>query len=518
MVAIAACLLSCRKQQVIPEEKFSQVDYARSNVADITKMYTPTFDWETQTTIPITDGTSKILPWFSSANTSVPLFILNDYKKEDGWELMYNLCQYPGEASQNYLIFYNKFTGTIRSYYNLVNTSTSGTNGMWGLELSGSNSLLNGIGHFTSAINEPQNSPLAISTNITLQETTKAVNQGWNAFDTEITYDPLAVNNSILMRVISYDQNIQNLALSGNISLTSEGTIATMNTKNPLQNFANNAAKSAGSEAGSWIKDNVGLKVSNKFIKLAAPGLGAIASGGVTEIVKAGINLLFGTFIGKKSTTSTSTQKIEFKTNGTLSLTGTISSSSGNNVSAAANLWFPGTQEGPTNFLVPYYQKQLGTWNLPHAPVIRVPLKAYSGGGPEYTRVISFDHSSVNVVINPDLLTEIDHYEVVSDVVYYKKFKGQTNWENSSPMFNRIDDLLYDDGENEFYTRGIENFSGPVPPYTPPDVPIEMPNIIVNEVDKRYVVKVTVTMYPKTGYNLDPIVITRSYLPTYEFY
>lgn len=36
------------------------------------------------------------------------------------------------------------------------------------------------------------------------------------------------------------------------------------------------------------------------------------------------------------------------------------------------------------------------------------------------------------------------------------------------------------------------------------------------DIDTLFVVKVTVTLYPKEGYSREPVVITRSYLPTYR--
>lgn len=521
-IVLTVLLVSCKKDLLNTTDKKSlTTKHSLSNTLNASPIYTPTFDWESQTTIPITNGTSPILPWFSGSSTLAPLFIINDYKKIDGWELLYNLGQYPGETGQNYLVFYNKFTGIIRCYYYLANNVTGGSNGMWGLELSGTNSLLNSIGHFTKPINVPQLNPIAISSNITIGGTTKAITPGWNAFDTEITYDPAAINSNTLMRLISFDQNIQNMSLTGSISLSSEGTIATTSTKNPYQSAANSAAKAAGNEAKTWVKNNVGDKDSPKLIKLGISALASVASGGVTEIVNAGINLLFGSFIGKKNTTSTSTQKIEFKTNGTLTLTGTISSSSGNNVSSVANLWFPGTQVNSGNTLIPYYQKKLGVWNLEETPILKISRKASATGYDETTGVQWYGRGiqnpkNIKVIINPDLVSEIDHYEVSTSLVYYGQFQGNHDWNGSSPAHTLTSELLYIDGENQFYKVYGEKFGGPDIEPIPPGEITPIPYILIDSIDPRYVVKVTVTLFPKVGYVQDPIVITRSYVPTYE--
>ena len=49
----------------------------------------------------------------------MPFYILNDYKKEDGWDLVYNFCSdniANQEGGKNFLIFYNILTGKLRVF------------------------------------------------------------------------------------------------------------------------------------------------------------------------------------------------------------------------------------------------------------------------------------------------------------------------------------------------------------------------------------------------------------------
>lgn len=496
-------------------------DTSDITILDVPEIETPELDWENIQGITLSNSQYALLPWIGSSSTNIPNFILSDVSKEDGWELLYNLSHTPGQLDQDYLIFYNKFTGIIRSFYHLNTLVSEGTNGYWGLELEGTSSLLNNVGYFAEPINSPRTDPYSITSNISTLDEAKYITRGWNAFETEITYDPSPVTSSVSMRILSYDQNIQNVNLSGGVELGSEGTIITTNSKNPAQTFVNNAAKAGGSAAKAWVDEAVGDGVS-KPIKVAAGVASAIVSGGVTEIIKAGVNLLFGSFIGKQSTTTNTTQKIEFKTNGTLTINGVITSSTGNNVKSANKLWVPGTVWKNEYYVKPYYKEKLGVWNLKKAPVVNIRRKAYYGGEYNhdtslYSRSATISNSDIEVEINPVVMSEISDYTVETHLFHYSKFQGKTNWNGGTLSFvEAAGRERFNDGETIIYSNFQETFAGPKAVFLPPGELMEMPNIVVNSVDPRYVVKVTVTLFPKTGYDQDPIVITRSYLPDYE--
>jgi len=485
------------------------------------------FNWETGPYVTLTNGQTRILPWYNGATTQIPNFILNDYKKEDGWELLYNFLS-GTENGQNYLFFYNKFTGIIRTYYFLADDVTLGSNGMWGLGFTNEHALLNNIGYFATPIDEISQEPLAISSNLSLDANTKGIARGWNAFDTEITYDPIAKDKAIKMRVFSTTSNISQVSLSGDVQLSSSGTIVSVATKNGLQDAASSAAKSGGDAAKDYIKSKVKSDSSSFIKKIFGSAASLVVGGGVKEIINAGINLLFGSFIGKKTETTATNQKIEFKTNGSISLSGTISSSSANNVSSITGLYTPGTRPDLSNFLLPCFDKQLGVWNLETKPVVQTSQHAFGGNfmppyDDVYQRFYMLDQSSIKVKINPDLIPELQSYEVTSDLFYYNKFKGNENW-NNSIVGNKITGgiLAYEDSANKFYQMlsgsFYEDIHGPIPAPGNPNEDQEIPSILVNGFNKNFVVKVTVTLIPKVGYDQTPIVITRSYIPDYQYY
>ena len=181
-----------------------------------------------------------------------------------------------------------------------------------------------------------------------------------------------------------------------------------------------------------------------------------------------------------------------------------------------------------SNFLLPCFDKQLGVWNLESKPVLLTSQQATGGNHlpPDddlYQRHYFLDPSSIKVKINPDLLPEIESYEVSTDLFYYDQFKGNSNW-NNSVMTGLITGgiLAYQDEANKFYQvqhgSFTENIRGPIPVPGNPNEDNDLPTITVGGFNKNFVVKVTVTIIPKTGYDKTPIVITRSYIPDYQYF
>jgi len=538
-IVLGLSAMSCQKEIVKPEN--GPLDFTKKSQNQtflFPQISTTYFDWETNSHINITDGSSRILPWVSGAATSIPSFILEDYKKADGWELIYNLCREPGELGQNYIMFYNKFTGILRTYYFLADNVSTGSNGLWGISLTGNNALLNNTGYFADPITTKKDNPIYITSNITNESISKTISKGWNAFDTEFTFDP-QTNQQLRFGVVTFNKNIQNITLTGNIELNSSGTIVASSNKNNWSGFKDSAVKGAGNTAKDYVVDKL-QSTNNKGNKIISAGIAAlaeIASGGVKYIISNGINLLFGSFIGKQNSTANSTQKIEFKTNGTMGLTGTITGSEATNVTPVANLSLPGYSD-PSAYILPYYNKKLGVWNLNSVPKVKVAKNATRGPLPNlteeqaanynymafpYTRRVSIDQSSIEVSLNPEVLSEISNYEVTSTLMIYKKFGGNANWNPVGTPINymtkfREGDLKYDDDTSEISQfNSFEEYTfGNIPGHPMVASLYDLPaKLEINNVDNRYVVKVTIKLFPKAGYNQEPIVLTRSYIPQY---
>lgn len=104
-------LCSCNEMIVEPDSISESNDYA-CKTKSMTPITTPYIDWEDTTKILINNYGMVTLPWYNGAQGSMPESIINDYKKSDGWELLYNFCSDKNEntlGNKNYLIFYIKY-------------------------------------------------------------------------------------------------------------------------------------------------------------------------------------------------------------------------------------------------------------------------------------------------------------------------------------------------------------------------------------------------------------------------
>ncbi len=406
----------------------------------------------------------------------MPDFVDSDYKKEDGWALLYNLVSEKFEPYKNYIMFYNVFTGTIRNYYYLESTPSGGTFAMWGLSTTNSHALLNNIGYFAAPINITYNAPMALSTNYSTFTQTKGCTRGWNCFDTEITYDPTAYNKRIELSIGTYNKDVTDFVFTGETHSSSEGTIVTTGSTNFAANVLNTVSKGAGITANNWVKSNVGTKDdASKFIKATAAGLGYIASEGVTGLIKAGINKIFGSFIGRYNKPSTSTSRLEFKTNGTINGTGTLTKITPSNVSPLNNMYFPGTLNSGYTYIDHYSDDPavyLGVWNLNNTPIVQVSNKRFLIGEYQqkyiYDRTVRIKSSSIDVNFNTKLLEKyVDHYEVSTDLYFCKKFKSSESWQQKLLGNNPLGSLAYKDAENEFINFSREEYTN----YSKPNYP-----------------------------------------------
>ena len=102
-----------------------------------------------------------------STESNIPDYIIRDYKKADGWEMVYNFCNDPVLAKKGkyYLMFYNKLTGILRVfYYNIYNVTTANTT-LWKIGFNNKSALINSIDHFTLPADN-QTTSFAYITNI----------------------------------------------------------------------------------------------------------------------------------------------------------------------------------------------------------------------------------------------------------------------------------------------------------------------------------------------------------------
>lgn len=504
----------------------------------------PYFDWESTYFIELNNYQKVILPWYNTAETQIPDEFLTDYQRKEGWELVYNLCNSSDVVTQGkyYLIFYNKLRGILRVfYYNIHNTTTASTT-FWQLSFNRNTSLLNAIEHFAEACDR-KNTTSVYTTNLTSVES-KSISRGWNCFDVELCYDPTLSSSPLRMGIRSYDLTYKEITLQSAIDLNSEGTIVSTTTtpKNShIVNGINSGIQLAGKEVGNLVSDK--LKKFFRSEKLQEAAVNAI-NGGATSLIKAGINLLFGSFLSKQEQT---TQTLSIKTTGRLKTTGSITYLSNTNINPVVNLVVPGTPLGNSDFFIPSYNQPLGLWTLETAPILslssvviwdrdndscgRNRVCESSNGNPyNFSRLLRLE--KINVLVNPTVKDCFSKYDVKTDVMYYPIYNGDSQWgrnlyhsKNSVVGHASYPEVkgteVYNDGsiiiwENPNYFHHNETHydysarschRGEREVWYKDNTPVY---------DCNFVVKVTVTFYPKDPYDTTPIVSTRTFVPQYR--
>ncbi|SBW07444.1 hypothetical protein KL86DYS2_13165 [uncultured Dysgonomonas sp.] len=535
---------SCQEESILE----NKIEAGDTNGLKSTTIHTSiSFDWESEPKINLIGYANNILlPWYNGAETQLPFDILKDYKSSDGWVMFYNYCTDAAEAKvgKYYLSFYNIFTGVMRVYYYNTYNVTGASTTFWTVKLENASSLLNSSGYFTNPYSVKPTKPEYYTSNITTNQA-KAITRGWNCFDVEFTYDPdfdLRRYNQH-MNIGAYDVTTSEVKLDGDVTLSSEGTIiSTTSNTSTTQTILNSSVAAAGSSAGTLIKNKLtkdanGNTTKNFFPNLGAAAISSIADGGVSEFVKYGLNLVFGSFLGGGS--KETKEVINLKTTGSFRVTGTINTPSSSNILGLSQLLLPGAQSSSSDFFYPSYNQTFGAWNLSKSPVMKYSDETIyfryksSGGGTAspYTVVRSFslDLNSIDVKLNPSISDKIEKYTVKTDLVYYKRFRGDYDLSSVLPNLshegqNVSGECIYKDDTKQNETEIILNPSFNL---------LSIPNVVYGEdwsssrvevICKRggaipakgCVVKVTVTLYPKAPYNTSPIVMTRSYLPEYQ--
>lgn len=202
------------------------------------------------------------------------------------------------------------------------------------------------------------------TTNISSVEA-KGITRGWNCFDVELCYDPNSVSIAQKMGIRSYDVTQGKINIIGGIQLESEGTIVSTS-QTPALPALSNIIKTGVSAFGKSVKKFISNKLDSA--KISPPygtAIAEIISSGNTGLIKSGINLIFGSFLGKKTTT---TQTLKVQTTGQIKNEGNFITNFNSNINPLVNLIFPGSEVESTDYFLPSYNEPLGLWNVAETP------------------------------------------------------------------------------------------------------------------------------------------------------
>jgi hypothetical protein len=137
--------ISCKKDKDSPQEKPLQVEEmatlnnsfqpvitikGNTTVPPTQSKYNYVFDWEKTQYMPVIPGRPAVpVPWSDQTTRNYDPGLRYDYKKSDGWELVYNSFSDSINLSNYFFILYNKFRGVLRYYtYNTTPSNPSVTN------------------------------------------------------------------------------------------------------------------------------------------------------------------------------------------------------------------------------------------------------------------------------------------------------------------------------------------------------------------------------------------------------
>ena len=321
------------------------------------------FDWESATYMPSLPANVVPMPW-QGAVGGIDAGIVGDYKKADGWELVYNSFDNVTSPTINkpgglYFALYNKYRGLLRFYlYIPPGTATATSQIVHGLSLfgSGNSQMLNF--ESGSVISAGTNTPGFAKTN------NQQINLlgNWVGMDYEIAYDPNTEKTTYPAFGLQWNTktlNITNLSLNGSQTGAIEGQITTPSNGDVLS-ILNNVTQAGLTFASA--------SAVNKLAGTASAEGKTFLSGVGTAISNLLSGKIVGFFSGLAGGSSSNSQQVHLKMDTKISLQGTATNSIG-----ISNPFFvlPGqsnsqTASGPN----PNYNETMGVFNLLDSPEV----------------------------------------------------------------------------------------------------------------------------------------------------
>ncbi|PST81774.1 hypothetical protein C7T94_18050 [Pedobacter yulinensis] len=395
-------------------------------------------DWEHIDFMPSPAGTPPIpVPWSSGlGGRKMDEDIVFDYKKADGWELVYNTFNNNVVYNPAYFMLYNKYRGLLRTYFYFstpANYPSSNLN--YQLKLLGTAAANSPILNFSSKdVIKINDNAGAVSQ---LQQHMVSSTGSWYAAEFEIAYDHTIGSTDYQNLQFEWSINpnsITQISLNGKETGTISGTIEH---QQPAPNFfANlpNGVIDAGMKIGSKkAAENLKFPKSEQLKNAIIDA----ASNGVSGLIKGFLSGLLG---GGGSTTVA--QQVNLKINSTIETSGTATVSS----QLFTNTFsIPGTlnnQNSPGFY--PSYNQPLGLFYLSAEPIIKVKRTTYNLDSPpslEGARVrfdFSIDEPSHQILFNPALLAVADISNLRKQIILTKTFGSDVLDRDASILSSEI--------------------------------------------------------------------------------
>lgn len=418
LIMVSFCflnLVNCSDvQEAISLKQEGNEDTLRSDcVAPITRSPRVVYDldWENITEMPTSDGTIIWAPWVSGSSRQFSSDILDDYRKLNGWELLYNTFNSAYGENNLYFVLYNKYSGLIRMYYYIPISSNyiTSRNIVHTLQLEGSHSPESPMLNFADQLIVDVNKNSRFSS---VAEEWQIARGTWYAVQHELAYDDKASKQSYGSFHFSWPMKatqITNLVINGKVQGAMKGSIKMPSVDFTVSSVINNSQ-------GSFIING------DKDVK-ALSALGqAFLTGAQGALKKAGAGLVEGIFngiFGKNS--NAGTDNVNLKLEATIGLTGSLEESF---LVHAMSFAISGYDQSLTDGFTPKYNEPLGVFYITNRPEIIETVyitPQFNPGGDEipprrqYTYHV--DPNSFQFIFNPSVLSRASISSINSEVV-----------------------------------------------------------------------------------------------------
>lgn len=431
-------------------------------------------NWENVQTIELnTSGNHSVTaPWASGTSSSLSDTFRKDIKKEDGWTMLFHTFKQKGlDEKQNYMCFYNQFTGVLKFFYYYEGERASqGT--MWYMKTAdGTGTKLFNLTDFLASPDDVNEINMVLFSN-QIGDQTKGLQTGWNGFEFEVPYCTDYKDKEFIIG--AYDKVITHFDFLGDVDLKSVGTITPMKSADGWQStVASLAGEGAKSLINSKLKkanDATGTTTTNSsetFGKKLADAVSKIPGGTYAKAISAGLGLIFGktSIVNDYDVNLTTTGKIKLSGTGTTETTSGIPSiafnlysfMNGDNKNVLSNTFVYNLADGKDHYL--------GVWNLQTAPkvfyqrivYIAPPYNCRKNSNGTYSvddiRLEAPAHwTTHDMILNPDLKNYAHCGTSVNKIIRCDSLLGN----RYKPKMIDIGDylgasLIYRDNEKRFY-------------------------------------------------------------------
>ncbi len=394
-----------------------------NNISTVNGPGNTNFNWETATSMPCDPSVNPNLipsmPWATQSGSPIDPGFLNDIKSADGWALVYNtfnnttLPYSPLPAGGLYFTLYNKYRGLLRYYlYIPQGFMANSVNIQHGLN------VYSGGSQNTSMLNF-EGSDL-VDANKKIQSFSKTNNigvafgGGWYAMQYEIAYDPnFAATSNLWLQWSSKSINISDITMNGTTTGSFTGSITQQVGPADLTSVVQQGLNIAGE-----IYSFPSITSTNTFLQ----NLGNVGQKGL-------LGQISGFLSGIMGGSSTNSQAIDLKMNGTIAITGTINSQTPlfpNTFNVPGQI---STQNIPPNLGGSLYPNSLGVFNLTSRPIVNArafTAISWSADGRRQinTAATAFSFTNPIITINPAVASIASVSVIKTDLIILNPYKG----------------------------------------------------------------------------------------------